>query len=1475
MEYHVRIYMGEKIQDISLDGRDRLSLGSGAEDDFPVDVKHILPEHFLIYRRNGRWFVKSRDKSLIKEEREIKDGDIFLLDRAEKIAVYIFGKNMDSVQTLDMMGREKTVIGRGAQCDLILQGNNISRQHAWITQEDGAFVLTDNHSLNGVFLNTKKVEQREYLKDGDIIAIGNFNIRFYQGSLTVTNLQEEASPEKQTGYPHWFKCAPRLRRELPRDVIQIQNPPQEVSKPESNWIGSLASPIVMIVVMSVMVGLSVMNPTMLVFTVPMSLVTIFLTISNNVRQKKQYQEKEQVRNAKYGAYLDEMERKIGSLKEQQILAMQNANPSLAECVRILKERDAKLWNRSPLDDDFMDLRVGVGDGGISFEVKGQQNGFTTEEDYLAKRAQKIVEDAQLLRDIPVTCHVGADSLVGIIGERREMLRLVKNMILQAVTHHSYDDLKIVTVFSKQELKEWDWVKWLPHSFDEARKKRFVSSARSSADILLKDLEEVLKQRSMEAGQQAAFSPYCLFVFTEMELASNHSIMKYLLRSEKDLGAGAIFLYDDMGQLPSECRTIIEVKSGEGLLFQKQNMSNKRKFRIDSIGQHTYEQFARAMAPIRLSGSGAESSLPGCVTFLEGYGVRRPQEFQLERMWKSGLTYESMAVPIGVKADGDPFLFDIHEKKYGPHGLVAGMTGSGKSEMVQSWILSMALRFSPQDVSFVLIDFKGTGLLLPFAGLPHLAGTISDLDNKIQRNLVALENELSRRKELLDKYGVNNINNYLKLYHAKKALEPLSYLFIIIDEFAEFKVQFPDFMTVVDRIFAIGRTLGVFAILLTQKPAGVVDDKMNANTRFRWCLKVASSADSKEMIRHPDAVRITTPGRAYVQVGEDEVYELVQSYYSGAPYRPDLEEHSTINQRVAILEESGKRIYYEIEEKKQIFDGEKTEISEVVSYLHSYVESGRAESARQIWLPKLSYHIYLEDIKKEDCQRNEEGRLCAVIGMIDNPAGQSQYPLVFDFTKDGHIAVFGAPGTGKTTLLQTAVMSVILGYSPEDVNVYIMDFGGWSMGVFRNYPHVGGIANDNEEIKLEKLVQLLERKLLERKEAFSRIGVGSLQAYRKATEEKLPNILLVLDNFAPVLQLYPEMDSFFIRLTREGGSYGIYFLVSANNPMALGFKINQNIRMAAALCMSDKSDYQGIVGKTNGMEPENMEGRGLIKGNPPLEFQTALPAFGESESERTGRIRKRADEMNQQFQGKRAAPIPIMPETIAYECPEGENIRIGLSSKFVEPVFLPEMQAHYMPVAGMPGSGKSNMLQLLARQLLEIQKTEIVYLDLKRSADFVSQLYGVRYLWSIEDFDAYIEELVPVLQERKEAHDLDESIQFNRVAVLIDDYKYAYDKMQEQTARRLEAIIRLGAGLGIYLYITEDADTFCRLCGQGEPVCMLMSRENTAILLGGSLTAYPVFSPELSGSEKSQALGKWEGYLLDKGKATRFKGMLKN
>ncbi|MCL1829736.1 MAG: type VII secretion protein EssC, partial [Oscillospiraceae bacterium] len=1091
-------------------------------------------------------------------------------------------------------------------------------------------------------------------------------------------------------------------------------------------------------------------------------------------------------------------------------------------------------------DDFMTLRAGSGSVPLRVNIKTPKQPLSLETDPLLEKGVQIAEKYAHVNDCPITFDILRNPTGGIIGDRRSAVALAQSLIVHAAAHHSYDELKIIVLSSPGELGSWRGARWLPHIFDNDRRERYIAADADGALAILNKFEDVITQRIREtsgadSSQTRMQLPFLLFICADAGMTERHGIMRCLTRNDPNLGVGAVFLFDDIAGLPKECSVIMDVSGDKGIIYSKDNSDAKEHFRLDSMNGAMLDDFARMMAPVRIENVFESAQLPASVSFLQGFGVGKPQELPIEANWQNSVPSRSMSVPIGVKQNGEPFRFDIHEKFYGPHGLVAGMTGSGKSEMVQSWILSMAVRFPPQAVSFVLIDFKGTGLILPFRSLPHLAGTISDLDTNIGRNLIALENELSRRKALLDQYGVSNISSYLNMYNEGKARESLAYLFVVIDEFAEFRVRFPDFMQAVDRIFAIGRTLGVHIILLTQKPANVVNEKMNANTRFRWCLKVAGSADSKDMLRHPDAAKITVPGRAYVQVGEDEVYEQIQTYWSGAPYNPERGPSIRRDAKISVVNLAGSRASYETE-KTTGFRAEKNEIDAVVDHLDNYVRKNNIDRARNIWTDKLPEQVMLAEILTiafdgEDWNNKNTG-LYIPVGKIDDPRSQSQYPLRLAPHEEGHFAVYGAPGTGKTTLLQTTVMSAALSFPPDQVNIYIMDFGGGSMNIFRELPHVGGIAVAGEDEKIDKLAKLISRELDERRQKFSSLGIVSIDAYREASGEKLPYIILVLDNFAPVQGMYPELESFFVNMTRDGGSYGIYLLVSAVGAMGLPFRIAQNIKSAAALRMTDKGDYAAIVGRTDGLEPENNPGRGLIRNAPPLEFQSALPASGKSENERIASIRALAALMNEKWRGVRPAGIPVMPERVTLEMIKSKDICVGLGAEDMRPAALPGSNEPFTIISGK-GEDKSVLLRVIIRQYSEkLHDASIALLDSPSGGLAPAKAYSGAYCSSGGDSDVYIDSLIPELNERRTRRAEDGASDFTPLVIAIDDLGTFFDAVSNETINRLAAITTLGSGLNVYLLAAGDIDDISKLYYGGDKLTMNMVDKATAVLLGG-------------------------------------------
>ena len=1472
----LRIYHKDELKDFDITDKNTFSLGGSDQDDFPIYEGGLKRGCVRLHRTSDGWTYQSAVELRSAE----KSGEVSLQKvyplKNIRVAFALFSVDYDDVQTIDIAHMDEISIGRARECQIAIDSKQVSSHHAKLQKHQGQWKLSDLGSSNGTYVNEKK-ETEAILSPGDFIDIGLCHMLVEKNSLTIRfagsisihlPARLETRPySEETGYPFLFKRSPRLHRKIETTEIEIQTAPTIGSKPSINWLTVLLPPVATIAIMATMVLAFNFSKTSLLFTAPMSMIGILVTVLNYRSQKKKHSGAELTRMKKYDEYLQQIVSDIVAKQAKQREILLQAYPDTANCITTAMNADRELWDRKSDDADFLTLRVGSGDVKSCVSLRIPKEVLTLESDQFSTYPAKIESAHKTVSDCPITFDVLRSVTGGVIGERASVLRLVRNLIIQASTHHSYDDLKIITICSKEEWPEWEFVKWLPHSFDDTRTRRYLACDHHQAEKLLGQLEDTLAQRNREAAGSderriSPQMPYLLFICADPAVFHNCGIMKYLLNASPNIGAGALFLFDSLENLPKECHTIIEVGGNQGTIYPRENIDDAQQFVIDPVEPDIYDTFARSMAPIRLEKQGVQE-LPVSVTFLQGYGVKRPEEIDLAGYWSSSATNKSMAVPIGVKQNGEPFYFDIHEKHHGPHGLVAGMTGSGKSEMVQSWILSMALHFPPQDVSIVLIDFKGTGLILPFQNLPHLAGTISDLDTSIGRNLTALENELSRRKALLDQNGVSNISAYIKKYKEGKISEPLSFLFVVIDEFAEFKVQFPDFMTVINRIFAIGRTLGVYILLLTQKPTNVVDDKMNANTRFRWCLKVASSADSKDMLGHPDAAKLTNPGRAFVQVGEDEIYEQIQSYWSGAPYNPNRDTTHRSTDKISVVDLSGNRISYE-PERTTGYRAERNEIDAVVTAIDAYVRKHNIERARNIWTQKLGETLYLNQILSIafDGERwnSDEEKLQATIGMIDDPRSQSQYPLKLDLASTGHVAVFGAPGVGKTTLLQTTILSLALSYPPDAVQMYLMDFGGGNLALFRDLPHVGDVMLADDAEKLGKFTQLIQVEIQTRKKAFSACGASNLSAYQELTGTRLPSILLFLDNFAPVFGMYPNLEDFFINLSREGGTYGVYWFVTSNTQNSLTYRINQNIKMSLALRMTDRADYSMIVGKTDGLEPENILGRGLVKGAPPLEFQTALPVEGDTESQRLKKLRELIAAMDGKWSGPRPVPVPVMPDTVALANVKGEGLAIGLSVRDIERIVYDPADQKPLIISHKAKGGGDSLLRAILQQY-DVSACETAAIFDADGSMSASQRNGVSILQEPSEMDDFIAALMPVMQERKQKKQAGEASAFAPILLIIADLKKCFDGISDESANRLKLLVTLGRDLGVVLIAAGVCEEIAALYHGGAPFVASLVDNGAAVLLGGSARIHTAFHPELPFSEMETPLQKDEAYFL--------------
>ena len=1395
-------------------------------------------------------------------------------------------------------------VGRKNINSVVINNRNVSGVHCNFFKKQGEWYVADLNSTNGTYLNGSRVLGPAKLNSGDTISIVDISVvfsddvlAFYDAGDISLNLEEplientqgtdtEKEVTASTNSKHplpapypYFSRSPRLIESIPTGEVEIEPAPETMAKPEINWATILLSSLGMMVGMGI-VGLVSGGMGMGVFYfIPMAIISLLTAVLSHNSQKKKYKKEQELLTLKYDNYLEEKDKEIANgVKTQKEIAYRK-DPEIAVCMDIAKQRDKRLWTRNITDFDGVSVRIGLGDIPFAKEIKVQKVGLTLHERRYQRDPEKIRDKYKIIPEMPLTFNFYQTPTLGVVGDYEGSSELIRSMVIHAATHYSYDELRMVFVFSESETANWGWVRWLPHVWDDSHSTRYIINSQFSVKELLKPIEDELKSRKPSENQ--AFNmmaddlnvPFYLFFLISPAMINGQDITGMLLSNDTSLGAGCVILGRDVHVLPRNTSAVIEAQGDKTRFFLMSSANNIKLFQRDRVTTSECENFARSLAPVRLEGLSKDQSLPTYVTFMDGYNIRRPEDLDLADFWENARPERTMSVPIGIRGNGEKFYFDINEKAHGPHGLVAGTTGSGKSEMIQSWIISMAIQFSPEAVSFVLIDFKGTGLILPFVNLPHLAGKISDLDTTIDRNLIALEAELQRRKALFDEAGVSNISSYLELYHSGKVKEPLSYLFVIIDEYAEFKANFPDFTVAIDALFRTGRTLGVHIILLMQNPGGVVTGQSESNVRFRWCLKVASKIASKEVLEHPDAAKITNPGRAYVRVGTDEVYEQIQSFYSGGKYTPQLRKSKRVTEpSVSVVDITGKR--HDItayQQKKEVKFKKGTEIEALVNYINDYTLRKHINRARPIWTEKMPDTIFYDKLIAQygDCKK--DGELCPVVGLLDDPAAQKQYPFIVPLSENGHAVVYGAPGTGKSTFLYTLIYSICHTYTPDEVNLYLMDFGSWNLGMFKDYPHVGATLNDNEEEKIQKTLELLEGVLNERKMKFSQLGVGSIQAYNYSASKKIPYIVLVIDNFAPVIQLYPDTESFFMRLSKEGGSYGVILVSTANTATGLGYKLQQNIRTNICLQLSDPTDYASVVGRTNGLQPDEYPGRGLYREDRLMEFQIALPGSAREDNVRSIAIREEGKKLAANWSGSRPRQLAILPEVVEYGMAFADKgITLGIGAVDIQPLGHDFNENHTLLISGVSSSGKTNLIKNIICQAKE-QDSEAKILVYGNDRDYSDISDKIEHIYSSgAEFDGKMAEISDLLKERK--NQLSSSETFNQapVYICIDGFKKFYEEILDETADRLTALVQLGHGLKVYLIAAENADELSRLRG----MIVLLGRlaQKSSIMLGGVDHDHLIIDTEMPDEYRGIKLGAYEGYYLADGNVIKFKAM---
>ena len=1242
---------------------------------------------------DGKWYVKSNkkaviigDKNVIVEKNELSVNNFLNLkiDNTNERAI-IFTEPIDKTRQIlsKLVAKAGSVftIGRSYDNNFCYANDYVSSYHAKLVYDGKEWLISDLDSRNGTYVNGMRITSCK-LKPGDFIyimglkivigddyiAINNpdIQLKIKSGELSsyikpICTVQKDVIelPEKK-----YFFRSPRFYREIRAEEINI-DPPPSPQKLDTVPLALMLGPSLTMAMMSVSTGiLTVSNIMMhggnltqalptLMMSVSMLLGTVLWPILTKKYEKKEKIKYEKRRQEKYFAYLNEISDKIKNIEKEQSAIINETFVTQEDCRERIIRVKPNLWERTAGQNDFLRLRLGMGIVDMDIDVKYQAKKFTMDDDSLQNAMLALAEEPKRLNDVPISISLLENVAVGLYGNKDACNNMILSFILQLTSLHGYDEVKLVMVTDDEDGEIWNFTKYLPHSWNDTKTLRYQAHTIDDVKELSNIFEKEVLSRAVNSQKSNVQQvPHYVCVITSEVLRKKCVAIKQILE-QKNLGFTAIVTGNNFSDFPKETSTIIHVNGKDSRVFDKNDTSGKRvSFAIDTVNKSVFENISLKLANIELDIVDKNFVLPNMMTFLEMFGVGKVEHLNSLTRWKENNPTKTLQTPVGVGTDGDRFMLDLHEKYHGPHGLVAGMTGSGKSEFIITYILSLAVNYHPDEVSFILIDYKGGGLTGAFENsdkgikLPHLAGTITNLDGSaITRSLVSIQSELRRRQAVFNEArkisneGTMDIYKYQQLYREKVVSEPMSHLFIISDEFAELKSQQPEFMEQLISAARIGRSLGVHLILATQKPSGVVDDQIWSNSKFRVCLKVQEKSDSQDMIKCPDAAELSQTGRFYLQVGFNELFAMGQSAWCGAEYQPSDIVEKPIDTSIQVIDSFGRPIISVKPEKKAVSQNKTKQIVSIVKYL-SDLAIDEGVTARTLWLDPISANIYVQQLEVKYENKSRGTFLCPIVGEYDDPLNQRQDVLRIPLSEEGNCLVFGATGNGKTTFVTTLCYSIIKNHTPDEVNLYLMDYGSETLKSFELAPQVGGVVTASDYEKCINLLKMLLKEMEIRRNLFSSYG-GDYASYCKNSGKVVPNIVVILNNFSGFVEQMEDYQDEFTLLTRDGVKYGIYFVVTATNTNAVRYRVQQNFKMLLTMQLNDASDYVTIVGKNDGVIPSKFKGRGLVALDRVYEFQTA---YCTEEEDIQSFVRKFCLNLKNSNIGN-AKTIPILPHIV--------------------------------------------------------------------------------------------------------------------------------------------------------------------------------------------------------------------------------------
>jgi S-DNA-T family DNA segregation ATPase FtsK/SpoIIIE len=1179
-------------------------------------------------------------------------------------------------------------VGRSPECDIVIDDGAISRVHMLLSvRATGTVIASDARSRNGIYVNGRRVDGQIPLPPGQELELGRSLVR-------LASRANGAAPKPDGTGRISLNRPPRSAPESPQLQFEVE-PPQSSARSAAFSITSALLPLLMGVVLWQMTH----QLMMLAFTMlsPLMVVGSFVEqIVGNKREDRLAQKR----------FRDE----VMAVSQEMSSAYRNINHyrrQLSPDLSMLAERattvSPKLWERRAGQADYLLLRVGWGDQESGVRLDVGEGG----PERIRAQAMAVVKHYSKVPASPLSLPLAELGSIGLAGPREGILGMARSLVLQVALGHSPKDVMLVAATSAADARQWRWLGWLPHVHPEAPPVQgdpIVDSRVAARDLLDRLVDLLDERRSTKDGGygEGKVRTPAVVALLDGEAGLPRGGVDRLLREGPEYGLHVIWLGSGTTDLPGDVAAVVELAPRT---FAPRIRLHGAAQGVDGIGSdlaplQVAEDTALALAAIRdVEASAGSAEIPRYVSLLELLELTGSPVDRIIQRWRHD--DGRLAGRMGMQAGGE--IAEVSMRNDGPHALAGGMTGAGKSELLQTFVASLAAAHSPERVTFILVDYKGGAAFKDCVHLPHTVGFVTDLDGHlVNRALTSLRAELRRREEVLREGGYKDLIDF----EEKDLAHAFPSLLIVVDEFAALATDLPEFVDGMVDVAQRGRSLGIHLVLATQRPAGVINDKIRTNTNLRLSLRFSDDADSMDVIGTKDASRPGLPrGRAFARTGPGSLMEFQAAHASG---RTPVE-GGPAPIMIRELDLTGEPIEEKSGDKEQV--GGQTDLQRVVAACQEANERLHIPAPLLPWLPTLPDVLPLESLG-EHVPEDWAGRPIMPLGMADEPARQRQRVIGFGLEEDGNMLVYGGSRTGKTTVLRTVAAAAARKLSPDELHLYAIDYATRALRSLSSLPHCGGVIMGDEPERTLRLLAMLRREQDRRKTLFATHGASTLAEYHSMSDDRLPYVLVLLDGYSPFQAVFQDYDlgepiDHLRLLVAEGRPLGMGFIVTADRSGAISAVMSSSINKRVILRMATDEEYAFLGLERSVYQDANLDpGRGFTEDG--LEIQ--VPILGEvpGGGAQSARVDELGAALRERWPDARVPEVRLLPtELPASTLPTPEHPMeavIGLLDGDLAPARVDLDEGNFL-ILGPRRSGRSTALGAFARSLLRVPPEE--------------------------------------------------------------------------------------------------------------------------------------------------------------------------